>query len=126
MLLQLVFLQQTKNTTLQVFEALNECKVYIDEGGDDKPRCMDTRIAFISRESLSAPNETTVIPLFLHSVKIYFHLFNTRSAENLLLVPKHAKQNPGTALPSACAMYTKAYLAVSAVLNDFNSFKRNS
>lgn len=73
---------------------------------------------FISRESPSAPNETTFIPRLLHSVKTYFHLFNMKSAENLLLVPKHAKQNAGTPLLSACAMYTKAYFAISAVLND--------
>ena len=76
--------------------------------------CKDTCIAFSSRESPSAPKLITAIPRFLHSLKIYFHLCNTHSAVNLLLVPIQDKQKAGTPSHSGCAMYTNAYLATAA------------
>ena len=63
-----------------------------------------TFMHFINLLSPSPPKLKTEIFHFAHSSDINFHLGITFSAENLLLVPKHAKQTGGTLLHNGCAM----------------------
>ena len=59
-------------------------------------REVDTFIHFIILLSPSAPKLRTKILRPEHFSAIYLHLGNKSSAENLLLVPKHAKHMGGT------------------------------
>ena len=90
-------------------------------------RDVDILIAFIRWESPSPPKLTTCIPLFAHSAAMYFHLFKTSSAVNLLSVPIQLRQNGGVfSGKSLCHIHVGILSYCGRVEHVFNRFKRHS
>ena len=71
---------------------------------DDGSNVEEIFIHFINLLSPSAPKLSTVIPCLAHSFVMYSHLGSRSFAQNLLSVPKHARQNGGTFCHKGCAM----------------------